>query len=93
MKKPNFKYDSSLYNTFVPDEVASAIARWLGVRKSDITLDARFVEDLCADSLDVVGLAMEFEEEYDIALSDSDLEHCYTVRDLVELINEKKEAS
>ena len=90
MKKPNFKYDSSGYNPLIPDEVASTIAGLLGVRKSDITLDARFVEDLCADSLDVVELAMEFEAEYDIDLSDSDLEHCYTVKDLVELINEKK---
>ena len=93
MKKPNFKYDSSGYKPLIPDEVVSIISGHLGVRKSDVTLDARFVEDLGADSLDVVELAMEFEAEYGVYLPDSDLEHCYTVRDLVELINEKTKQS
>ena len=47
----------------------------LGIEESKITTEARFIEDLGADSLDTVELIMQFEEEFDIEISDEDAEN------------------
>ena len=61
----------------------------LGIEESKITTEARFIEDLGADSLDTVALIMQFEEEFDIEISDEDAEKLNTVGSSVDYINEK----
>ena len=61
----------------------------LGIEESKITLDAKFIEDLGADSLDTVELIMQFEEEFDIEISDDDAEKLNTVGSSVDYINSK----
>ena len=61
----------------------------LGIEESKITLEARFIEDLGADSLDTVELIMQFEEEFDIEISDEDAEKLTTVGSSVEYIDSK----
>ena len=61
----------------------------LGVEESKITSDARFLEDLGADSLDTVELIMQFEEEFDIEISDEDAEKLTTVGSSIDYINSK----
>ena len=61
----------------------------LGIEEGKITSDARFIEDLGADSLDTVELIMQFEEEFDIEISDDDAEKLTTVGSSVEYIDSK----
>ena len=61
----------------------------LGIEESKITTEARFIEDLGADSLDTVELIMQFEEEFDIEISDEDAENLNTVGSSIDYINEK----
>ncbi|MAQ43028.1 MAG: acyl carrier protein [Candidatus Marinimicrobia bacterium] len=61
----------------------------LGVEESKITNDARFIEDLGADSLDTVELIMQFEEEFDIEISDDEAEGLTTIGKSVDYINNK----
>ena len=61
----------------------------LGIEESKITLEARFIEDLGADSLDTVELIMQFEEEFDIEISDEDAEKLTTVGSSVDYIDSK----
>ena len=61
----------------------------LGVEESKITSEARFIEDLGADSLDTVELIMQFEEEFDIEISDEDAEKLITVGSSIDYINSK----
>ena len=61
----------------------------LGIEESKITLEARFIEDLGADSLDTVELIMQFEEEFDIEISDEDAEELTTVGKSMDYINKK----
>jgi len=61
----------------------------LGIEESKITLEARFIEDLGADSLDTVELIMQFEEEFDIEISDDDAEGLTTVGSSIDYINSK----
>tara|TARA_Y100001970_G_C13819076_1_gene643900 strand:+ start:117 stop:350 length:234 start_codon:yes stop_codon:yes gene_type:complete len=61
----------------------------LGIEESKITNDARFIEDLGADSLDTVELIMQFEEEFDIEISDEEAEELTTIGKSVDYINSK----
>ena len=61
----------------------------LGIEEGKITSNARFIEDLGADSLDTVELIMQFEEEFDIEISDEDAEKLPTVGSSVEYIDSK----
>ncbi len=61
----------------------------LGIESSKITEDARFIEDLGADSLDTVELIMQFEEEFDIEISDDEAENLTTIGKSIEFINSK----
>jgi len=61
----------------------------LGIEESKISLEARFIEDLGADSLDTVELIMQFEEEFDIEISDDDAEKLTTVGSSIDYINDK----
>ncbi|MDD2573235.1 MAG: acyl carrier protein [Bacillota bacterium] len=68
------------------DKVREIIADQLGVDEEDIVSDARFLEDLGADSLDLVELIMALEEEFDLEIPDEDAEKISTVGDAVEYI-------
>ncbi len=70
----------------VQDKVIKVIAEKLGVEKSEIVLDASLVDDLGADSLDLVELVMTMEEEFDIEIPDEDAEKLVTVKDAIEYI-------
>jgi acyl carrier protein len=60
------------------------------VEESKVVLEASFKDDLGADSLDVVELVMELEDEFDMEISDDDAEKIVTVGDAVNYINSKK---
>ena len=72
----------------VLEKVKGIIVEQLGVADSAITMDASFIDDLGADSLDIVELIMALEEEFDIEIPDSDAEKVVTVEDVVEYIKE-----
>ena len=71
------------------EKVRDVVVEQLGVKESEVKSEARFVEDLGADSLDTVELAMAIEEEFGIEISDDDAEKAKTVADVVEYINKK----
>lgn len=73
------------------DSVKKIIEEQLGVDESEIRLNSAFVEDLGADSLDVVELIMAFESEFDIEIPDEDVEGIETVDDAVNYIKEHKD--
>ena len=71
------------------DKVKDVIMDKLGVEDSKIKMEASFVNDLGADSLDTVELIMEFEEEFGIEIPDDDAEKMTTVGAAVDYIDEK----
>ncbi len=72
-----------------PQAVRALIADHLGVGLDGVRDDADFAADLGADSLDMIELAMRFEEELDIAIGDEESESCATVGDALSLIQSK----
>jgi acyl carrier protein len=68
------------------DRVKRIIVDRLGVDESEVTPEASFKEDLGADSLDVVELVMELEDEFDMEISDEDAEKITTVGEVIEYI-------
>ncbi|WP_240375274.1 acyl carrier protein [Bacillus piscicola] len=68
------------------DRVKKIVADRLGVEESEITMEATFKDDLGADSLDVVELVMELEDEFDLEISDEEAEKISTVADVVNYI-------
>ncbi len=70
----------------VESKVKEIIAEQLGISEDEITLDSSFVEDLGADSLDIVEVVMAVEEEFELEMPDCDAEQLETVHDLVEYI-------
>ncbi|QQZ07978.1 acyl carrier protein [Heyndrickxia vini] len=73
----------------VLERVTKIIVDRLGVEESKVTLEASFKDDLGADSLDVVELVMELEDEFDMEISDDDAEKIATVGDAVNYIQAK----
>ncbi|MFQ5580556.1 MAG: acyl carrier protein [Nitrospiria bacterium] len=73
----------------VDDRVKKIISEQLGVEEGEVVLDASFVDDLGADSLDTVELVMAFEEEFGIEIQDEDAEKILTVQNAIEYIKEK----
>ena len=70
------------------DKVKEIIIEQLGVTESSITMEASFIDDLGADSLDIVELIMALEEEFDLEIPDSGAEKVVTVGDVVEYIKD-----
>ena len=73
----------------IEGKVKKIIVEQLAVDAADVTLQAQFVQDLGADSLDTVELVMAFEEEFDVEIPDDAAEHIQTVGDAVKFIDEK----
>jgi len=70
------------------DKVKEIIVEQLGVVDTSVTMEASFIDDLGADSLDIVELIMALEEEFDIEIPDGDAEKVVTVGDVVDYIKE-----
>ncbi len=70
----------------VEKRVKEIIVEQLGVNDSEVTPEAKFVDDLGADSLDLVELVMALEEEYNMEISDEDAEKILSVGDAIEYI-------
>ena len=70
------------------DKVKEIIIEQLGVAETSVTMEASFIDDLGADSLDIVELVMALEEEFDIEIPDTDAEKVVTVGDVVDYIKE-----
>lgn len=71
----------------IEDKVKKIIAEKLSVDLDEVVPDASFVDDLGADSLDLVELIMSMEEEFDMDISDEDAEQILTVKDAIAYIN------
>ena len=71
----------------IEDKVKKIIAEKLSVDLSEVVPEASFVDDLGADSLDLVELIMSMEEEFDIDISDEDAEQIATVKDAIAYID------
>ncbi len=74
------------------DRVSAIIVEQLGVTKEELTPQASFIDDLGADSLDIVELVMAMEEEFDIEIPDDDAEKIQTIQDVVSYVKRKIEA-
>ena len=70
------------------EKIKAIIVEQLGVSETAVTMDASFIDDLGADSLDIVELIMALEEEFDTEIPDADAEKVVTVGDVVEYIKE-----
>ena len=73
----------------VEQRVKEIICEQLGVSEDQVTPQASFIEDLGADSLDIVELVMAFEEEFGVEVPDEDAEKLQTVGDVIKYIEEK----
>lgn len=70
-------------------KIKDIIEKELGVEREKLTPDASFIEDLGADSLDIVELVMEFEKEFSIDIPDEDAEKLRTVGDAIAYLEAK----
>ncbi len=70
------------------EKVKAIIVEQLGVVETSVEMESSFIDDLGADSLDIVELVMALEEEFDLEIPDSDAEKVVTVGDVVEYIRE-----
>ena len=74
----------------VETRIKEIVCEQLGVSDDEVTLQASFIDDLGADSLDIVELVMALEEESEIEISDEDAENIKTVQDVVTYIEGHK---
>lgn len=76
----------------IEERVKQIIIDNLSVNAEQVTPEAKFIEDLGADSLDVVELVMAFEEQFDVEVPDEDAEKLLTVGDVIKYIEDKENA-
>ena len=72
------------------DNLKEILIDVLGVEEDDVKPESKFVEDLGADSLDLVELIMAFEDKFGIEISDEEAEKMVTVKDVLDYIDSKK---
>jgi len=72
------------------EKVKAVVVEQLDCKAEEVKEDSRFIEDLGADSLDVVELVMALEEEFDIEIPDEDAESILTVADAIKYIEDHK---
>lgn len=72
------------------EKVKAIVVEQLGVAEENVKKEATFVDDLAADSLDIVELVMSIEEEFNIEIADSEAEKIVTVEDVIEYIKNNK---
>ena len=72
------------------DKVRDIVVDQLGVEADEVNIDSNFIDDLGADSLDIVELIMAFEEEFGIEIPDEAAEKIKTVQDVVSYIDQNK---
>ena len=72
------------------EKIIALIADKLNKKVESISLNSRLVEDLGADSLDIVEMIMAFEDEFGISLPDEDVENMKTVKDVIDYISKIK---
>ena len=70
------------------EKVKTVIVEQLGIDEANVRMDSSFLDDLGADSLDIVEFIMALEEEFGIEIPDEDVEKIVTVKDVVEYISE-----
>lgn len=73
----------------IETKIVNIIAEHLVVPKEKCKRDARFVEDLEADSVEIIELAMKFEQEYGVTIEDQELYKIRTIQDAVNLVQKK----
>lgn len=73
-------------NMSIEDRVKKIVVEQLGVKEEDVKLEASFVDDLGADSLDTVELVMALEEEFETEIPDEDAEKITTVKQVIDYI-------
>lgn len=73
----------------VDEKVFTIVADQLSVSQDEISRESSFIDDLKADSLDVVEMVMEFEDAFDITIPDDDYDKIKTVGDAIDYITEK----
>ena len=73
------------------DDVKEVVVEQLSVNADEVTEDSKFVEDLGADSLDIVELIMAIEEEFEIEVPDEDAEKLQTVQETIDYVTGKIE--
>ncbi|WNI34477.1 acyl carrier protein [Streptomyces sp. ITFR-6] len=71
----------------IEERVVRIVVEQLGVTREAVTPDARFVEDLGADDLDLVEIVVALEEEFDTEMTDEEAEKIVTVQDAIDFIN------
>jgi acyl carrier protein len=74
------------------DRVSAIVVEQLGVTQEELAPEASFIDDLGADSLDIVELVMAMEEEFDIEIPDDDAEKIQTIKDVISYLKDKIEA-
>lgn len=74
------------------DQVISIVSEQLSVSKDEVTRESSFIDDLHADSLDLVELGMKFEEEFGVSIPDEDYEKLRTVGDAIDYIQQRESA-
>ena len=71
------------------EKITEIIAEQLNVTKEECVPEASFIDDLGADSLDLVELIMEMEENFDIHIADEELEKIRTIKDVIDFLHSK----
>ena len=79
--------------TNIEERVKQIVVEQLGVKPEEVNMEASFVEDLGADSLDTVELVMAFEEEFETEIPDEDAEKIATIQHVIDYIHQRQEAA
>ncbi len=75
----------------VDKKIIQIIAEQLGINEDEVIPDAALIDDMGADSLDIVELVMAMEEEFEMEIPDEDAEKIVTVRDIIEYVKKRSQ--